>query len=189
MKSRVIRIIATFLLIFSSVGCNWFNNEEEIIELRNDLSRRVDNNFLDDFKTTYVVGDVLPSTFGEVQIEWILNTSTYFDNETLVCLGSDGSDKEMTITARFVESEDVFVEKSITITILDNFVRNNEEGIVDEALYDYVLLIVDLDNDNKISITEALAGSLYQSLRSDCLAFSILLVQDINPNTTAIKKQ
>jgi Leucine-rich repeat (LRR) protein len=119
------------------------------------LLEEITNDYTDEIKTTYKVGDFLPTELSNgVKLTWSITQDRYFDKETYECTGSEGSDAVIKLTATF-DDGDVLVDKEFEITVLDTFLRNNENGIVDGNLYDYLLNILDTDEDNKISINEA----------------------------------
>lgn len=156
MKNKYRYFIIVFAIITMLTGCAEESAEEKLSRERAEFSSTIDSSIIEEIKLSYIVGDLLPSEVAGVELEWIIETNRYFDQETLECTGSEGSDANVILTVIFKNDEGIKVEKEITVTVLDSFLRNDENGIVDETLYGYLMIILDTDGDNKISRREAI---------------------------------
>lgn len=161
MRKKFLGVLTFVMLIFglfSLVSCGETKEEKQ-----QKFEAQV-NEKAEEISLTYKEGDTLLAGLSDgTTIEWILSgdASKYFqiaENGSIVCQGVETEDTvSIKITARFIYADDTSItySKEFNIDILDNKIRNSENGIPDASLFAYLTVVADTSGDGKISIDEA----------------------------------
>ena len=163
----ILKFLIVTISIFFMASCD---SQKEIDDKQKAFAQNVETAVKEEIALEYNEGDILISELADgTRVQWYLSGTpeSFFTRDAksgnLICNGSNVEEGvTLSMIARFVSKDNTQItyQKEFEFNIIDNKIRNNENGIVDANLYDFLRVIADSqlgNGDGKITKQEALA--------------------------------